>query len=247
MSKPLQINSIKQDFDTNWKTFNLLLQKVSLDDQIGHLNVVDIEFDHTKATEKQLVYNEIYPPIIEKQKIIYPCESTVYQLLEQYSSTEKVDPWSYRATKKAHATLFKKKFQPMYLEQLCFAINRAGWSVTKIYSHNTFKQECFKKNFILMSQRSRKNAKISSEKDFYKLMNNSNFGYDCRNNLDNCQFASISDELQEITYIKRNFYYFDSKVSSFVSSDWIWREIEEKYNESLMKLSKDNKYYEIKR
>ena len=92
MSKPLQINSIKQNFDTNWKTFNLLLQKVSLDDQIGHLNVVDIETDHTKATEKQLVYNEIYPPIIEKQKIIYPCESTVYQLLEQYSSTEKVDP-----------------------------------------------------------------------------------------------------------------------------------------------------------
>ena len=83
----------------------------------------------------------------------------------------------------------------MYLEQLCFAINRAGWSVTKIYSHNTFKQECFKKNFILMNQRSRKNAKISSEKDFYKLMNNSNFGYDCRNNLDNCQFVSIFDEL----------------------------------------------------
>ena len=107
----------------------------------------------------------------------------------------------------------------MYLEQLCFAINRAGWSVTKIYSRNTFKQECFKKNFILMNQHSRKNAKNSNEKDFYKLMNNSNFGYDCCNNLDNCQFVSISDKLQEITYFKRNFYYFDSKVSSFVSSD----------------------------
>ena len=33
----------------------VLLQNVSLDDQIGHLYVVDIEFDHTKATEKQLV------------------------------------------------------------------------------------------------------------------------------------------------------------------------------------------------
>ena len=44
--------------------------------------MVDIEFDHTKATEKQLVYNEIYPPIIEKQKIIDPCERSVYQLLE---------------------------------------------------------------------------------------------------------------------------------------------------------------------
>ena len=134
----------------------------------------------------------------------------------------------------------------MYLEQLCFAINRAGWSVTKIYSHNTFKQECFKKNFILMNQRSRKNAKISSEKDFYKLMNNSNFGYDCRNNLDNCRFVSIFDELQENTCLKRYYNYFDLKVSSFVSSGLIRQEIEENYNASLIKLSKDDKYHEIK-
>ena len=134
----------------------------------------------------------------------------------------------------------------MYLEQLCFAINRAGWSVTKIYSHYTFKQECFKKNFILMNQRFRQNAKNSIEKDFYKLMNNSNFRYDCRNNLDNCQFVPTFNELQEITYLKRYYNYFDSKVSSFVSSYLIRQEIEEKYNDSLMKLSNDNKYYEIK-
>ena len=34
-------------------------------------------------------------------------------------------------------------------------------------------------------------------------MNNSNFGYDCRNNLDNCKFPPIFDELGEITYINR--------------------------------------------
>ena len=59
----------------------------------------------------------------------------------------------------------------MYLEQLCVAINRAGWSVTKIYSHYTFEQECFKKNFILMNQCSGQNAKNSIEKNFNKLMN----------------------------------------------------------------------------
>ena len=128
----------------------------------------------------------------------------------------------------------KKQFQPMHFEQLCFAINRAGWSVTDIYSHYTFEQECFKKNFILMNQRSRQNAKNSIEQDFYKLMNNSNFGYDCRNNLDNYQFVPIFDTLQEITYLKR-YNYFDSKVSSFVSSDLIRQEIKEKYNDSLMK------------
>ena len=177
MTKPLPTGCIKQNFDTSSRTINLLLQNVSLDDQIGHFYVVYIEFDHTKATEKQLVYTEVYPLLktIEKQKIIDPRERSVYQLPEQYSSREKGNPRSYRATKKAYATLFKKKFQPMYLEQLCFAINRAGWSVTKIYSHYTFEQECFKKNFILMNQRSRQNAKNSIEKDFYKLMNNSNF------------------------------------------------------------------------
>ena len=87
----------------------MLLQKVSLDDQIGHLYVVDIKFDHTKATKNEIVYNEIYLPIIEKQKIIDPCERSVYQLIEQYAATEKENPRTYRATKKAHATLFKKK------------------------------------------------------------------------------------------------------------------------------------------
>ena len=77
-------------------------------------------------------------------------------------------------------------------------------------------------------------------------MNNPNFGYNCRDNLDNCQFVSVFDELQEITYLKRYYDYFDSKVSCFVSSDLIRQEIEEKYNDSLMKLSKDDKYYEIK-
>ena len=56
----------------------MLLEKMSLNDQIGHLYVVDIEFDQTKATKRQIVYNEIYAPIIEKQKIINLCEISVY-------------------------------------------------------------------------------------------------------------------------------------------------------------------------
>lgn len=33
-------------------------------------------------------------------------------------------------------------------------------------------------------QKSQQTAKNAIGKDFYKLLNNANFGYDCRNNLD---------------------------------------------------------------
>ena len=154
------------------------------------------------ASSKQRVYNETYPSRKEKQTVIDPCERSFYQLLEQYSVTEQGNSSAYRMIKKAHATLFKKRFSPMYLEHLVFVINRGGWCVTKMYSHFTFELEAVKKNFILMNQKSRQNAKNYIEKGFFKLMNNSNFGYDCRNNLDNCQFIPIFDELKEVTYLK---------------------------------------------
>ena len=56
-----------------------------------------------------------------------------------------------------------------------------------------------------MNQKSQQQAKTNIEKDFYKLMNNSNFGYNCRNNLDNCKFVPIFDEIKEVTYLTRYF------------------------------------------
>ena len=42
-----------------------------------------------------------------------------------------------------------------------------------------------------MNHVSRQNVKTDAGKDFYKLMNNSSFGYDCRNNADNCLLTNI--------------------------------------------------------
>ena len=86
----------------------------------------------------------------------------------------------------------------MYLEHLAFVIKRPGWKVTKIDAHLTFEQKRFKKKFILMNQKSRQKSKNYIEKGFYKSMNNSNFGYDCRNNLDNSKVVPIFDEFKEI-------------------------------------------------
>ena len=76
-------------------------------------------------------------------------------------------------------------------------------------------------------------------------MNNSNFGYDCRNNIDNCKFVPIFDEYNEITFINQYRNVFDEKVSQFVTSDLLKEQIEETYNDKLMKLDPGDRFYEI--
>ena len=117
---------IKKEPQPIWKIFNILLERVDLNDPVGHLFVVDISFDHEKATPRQCIYNEIYPSIIEKQKIIDVVEKSVYQLMEQYTKSGDGKPKSYCATKKVHTTLLQKRFQLFYLEHLSFLINRGG-------------------------------------------------------------------------------------------------------------------------
>ena len=86
---------------------------------------------------------------------------------------------------------------------MLFLTTRAGWKVTKIYDHYTFKQARFKRHFVVMNQNSRKIANTKVEKEFYKLLNNSNFGNDCRNNIGNCKLELMFDGLDEISYIKK--------------------------------------------
>ena len=94
-------------------------------DKIGHLFVVDILFDSKNTNEKKLHYNEIFPPVIEKQKILEAYERSAYQLLELFDKS-KEKPNSYRCTPKSHSNLFTKIFIPLYLEDLRFLIKRCG-------------------------------------------------------------------------------------------------------------------------
>ena len=96
-----------------------------------------------------------------------------------------------------------------------FLITCCGWKVTKIYFHFTFEQSMFKKDFVISNQIARQNAQTEMEKKFYKLMNNSNFGYDCQNNFDNCFLASVTDELEEMSYIRKYQNVLDPSVKDF--------------------------------
>ena len=54
MTKPLPNGCIKDDKDISWQTFNFLLESVSFEDKIGHLYMVDIEFDVKKQQKGNL-------------------------------------------------------------------------------------------------------------------------------------------------------------------------------------------------
>ena len=209
--------------------FNLLMERVSLDDPIGHMFVVDIEFDHQKATDHQIMYNEVFPLIVDKKATLEANERSIFQLVELYSEDIKGKPKNYKVTPKSQTTLLPKRCIPIYLEELKFVIVRCGWKVTKLYKHYYFEQKRFKRDFILTNQKARQEAKNSIESDFCKLLNNANFGYDCRNNLDNCIFEPVNDEIQELSFIRkyhRNL--FDKELAPFINSRILQEEITQK-------------------
>ena len=149
-------------------------------------------------------------------------------------------------TAKAHSTMLPKKYIPLYLEDLAFIIKRYGWIVTKIHAHLTFDQAPFKKDFILMNQKSRQLSKKNTEKDFYKLMNNADFGSDCRNNFDNCDFVPIFDEINEIYSLQKYYSLLDPKINNFVSGKLIEDHVNNKFTEKFHALDKNDRFYEIK-
>ena len=189
------------------------------------------------------MYSEILPPIIEKHKILEANKRSVCQLLDLFCKTTDNKPKSYRCTAKSHATLFPKKIIPLYLEDLKFLITRCCWRVAKIYSLYTFKQARFKREFVLMNQKCRQNAKNANEKDFFKLMNNANFEFDCRNNANNAKFELIIDEINEITYIKKYYNLFDNKAPNFVNSDVLEQQIKHDFQQEIANV----RYYDLRR
>ena len=69
--------------------------------------------------------------------------------------------------------------------------------------HYTFEQSKFKKEFAIMIQVSHQNAAAGVERDFFKLINNSNFCDEGRNNADNRFFQTIYDEIEESSCAKK--------------------------------------------
>ena len=155
---------------------------------------------------------------------------------------------SFPYTSKTHFTLKEKKIIPLYAEDLHFLITRAGWLVTHIYERYTYEQSKFKKDFIVTNQKAKQKAISSVEKDFYKLLNNSNFGIDCRNNIDNCILEALYDEFTEISYIEKfTKIYNGDTFRNFFSPSLLREEITQAFQSTIFVLNKDKPTYEARK
>ena len=195
-----------------------------------------------------MLFNEIYLPIFEKHKKIPPHLRSCSQIMSRAQKKDKKEEVSSPPfNSKTHATLNKKTFVCLYAEDLYFLTTRAGWKVTKIYDHYTFKQDIFKREFVVMNQNARKTAKSKNEKDFHKLLNNSNFGNDCRNNVRNCKIDLLYDGLEEITYIKKFTNILqDHRFREYFTVDLLKEQINADFNRKIENLDQDDPSYDLK-
>lgn len=108
MTKPLSYGCIKK----KKKVLSLeelpdFLKSVTLDDKIGHLFTIDIEF--TDINAKTLFFNKIYLPIFEKDKKISPHERSTTQVMSRaQKKKDKNEISAVPFNSKTHATLRKK-------------------------------------------------------------------------------------------------------------------------------------------
>ena len=118
----------------------------------------------------------------------------------------------------------------MYIDHIHFLTKRAEWVVTNGYSFYTFEQEHFKKGYILGNKRARQKA-VAREDDvqgnFWKLLNNLNFKYDCRDNSQNKSLHLIYNEEAEINFITK---YDDNNSNCFLNLDAQLINVDGKYN-----------------
>ena len=130
MTKPLPYGCIKkQPYPPSMLEFNNIFDRISHEDSIGHLFVVDIKLN--EINPKKLLFNEIYPPIFEKNKKMDPYERSTLQLMNIVVRNEEKDTVnSFPYNSKTHSTLKEKKFILLYAEDLHFLVTRAGWFVT---------------------------------------------------------------------------------------------------------------------
>ena len=79
-------------------------------------------------------------------------------------------------------------------------------------------------------------------------MNNDNFGIDYRNNIGNCQFETIYDEINEIAYIKKICKIFDNEqYKNFACPETMKEKMKDTFNRKLLALDPNDPIFEARK
>ena len=79
-------------------------------------------------------------------------------------------------------------------------------------------------------------------------MNNANFGYGCRNNIGNCYFEPINDEIGEIASTKKfDGIFVNEKYCDFSNINLMREEVNEKYDHLILALDENDPTYEARK
>ena len=99
-----------------------------------------------------------------------------------------------------------------------------------------------------MNQKSRQKATSSDERDFFKLLSNSNFGNDHRNNIENYILEPLYDDFTKISYIKKFTTSFSGDTfRNFFSPALLREEITQTFNSKIFAFNKDEPTYEARK
>ena len=99
-----------------------------------------------------------------------------------------------------------------------------------------------------MDQKSRQVGTSPAKRDFFKLLNNSNFGIDCHNSIDNCILDPIYGNLGEISDIKKFTTIFnDEAYRDSFSPELMKEEIIQTFQEKIFALNKNDPTYEARK
>ena len=99
-----------------------------------------------------------------------------------------------------------------------------------------------------MNPKSRQKAATPVETDFFKLLNNRNFGIDCRNNIDNCILEPLYDDFGQISYIKKFTAIFnDDSFRHFFSPHHVREGTIQNFQGKIFALDKNDSKYDARK
>ena len=129
MTKPLPYGCIKRkERILSFEELDQLLKSVTLEDKIGHIFTVDIEF--SDINPKHCFLMRFIHPFLKKKKKIPPhlrsCSQIMSRAQKKNKKNKEEEISSLPFNSKTHATLNKKIFVNLYAEDLYFLTTQAG-------------------------------------------------------------------------------------------------------------------------